>query len=154
MTADFEIRGADEFYRLSKALKAAGRGDLRKALNAGIRKAAKPLIAKSKAEAKARLPKRGGLGAAIAKTPQRVQTRTGKDPGVSIVVGGKGGAARGANAGTIRHPVFGNRDVWVSQRVRPGWFEEPMQKGAPEVRPEIERAINEVAERVVREAKR
>lgn len=153
MTADFEIRGADEVLRLSKALKHAGRGDLRKALNAGIRKAAKPLIAKSKAEAKTRLPQRGGLAAAIARTPQRVQVRTGKDPGVRIVVGGKGGAARGANAGTIRHPVFGNRDVWVSQKVRPGWFEEPMEGGAPEVRRHIEDALNDVAERVVKEAK-
>lgn len=151
---DFEIRGADEFLRLSKALKAAGRGDLRKALTAGIKKAAKPLIGKSRDEARARLPQRGGLAAVVAKAPQRVQVRTGaKTAGVRIVVGGKGGAARGANAGVIRHPVFGNRGVWVSQKVRPGWFEDPMNDGAPIVRPEIERAMEDVAEQVVREAK-
>lgn len=27
------------------------------------------------------------------------------------------------NDGKIRHPVFGNRDVWAEQRMRPGWFD-------------------------------
>lgn len=151
---DFEIRGADDFLRLSKALKHAGQKELRKQLTAGIKKAAKPLIADSRSEAKVRLPSSGGLAARVARAPQRVQVRTGaKTAGVRIVVSEPGGAARGANAGAIRHPVFGNRDVWVSQKVRPGWFDDPMNAGAPVVRGHIEDVMENVAEQIVRDAK-
>lgn len=154
MAEDFEIRGADEFLRLSKALKHAGRTDLRKELNAGMRRGAKPLVAKTRAEALKRLPRRGGLAAQVAKEPQRVQVRTGRTPGVRLVVGRRNGGARSANRGQIRHPVFGNRDVWVNQSVPPGWFDEPIKKEAPAIRRELEKALHDVAESVVRDTRR
>lgn len=151
MADDFEIHGADQFLALSKALKHAGRTELRKELNKAMRTGAKPLIPKARASAMARLPQRGGLAQQIAKEPTRVQTRTGKDPGVRVVVGKKRGGARAANRGVIRHPVFGNRDVWVDQQVRPGWFDEPMAASAPEIRKALEQGIEDVAAKVVRD---
>lgn len=151
MTDDFEARGADQFLALSKALKEAGRTDLRKALNKGMRDGAKPLIPKARAEALATLPQRGGLAKLVAKEPARVQTRTGRDPGVRIVVGKKRGGARSANRGVIRHPVFGNRERWVSQPVPSGWFDDTMRKHGPDVRPALERAIDDMARRIVRD---
>lgn len=153
MADDFEIRGADQFLALSKALKHAGRGELRKELNKGMKKAAKPLIAESKKAALAKLPQRGGLARQVAKEPHRVQTRTGRVPGVRIVVGKKRGGARSTNRGFIRHPVFGNRENWVTQEVPPGWFDVTMKAGAPVVRPELQQAIERVADQVVRDAK-
>ena len=151
---DFEVTGADDFFKLSKALKAAGRTDLRRELHTGLRRAARPLVAKTRAEARRRLPKRGGLAERVAKTPQRVQVRTGNQTaGVRIVVGGGSNAARGANSGAFRHPVFGNRDVWVTQRVTPGWFDEPLRKSAPEVRRDLERAMQDMADKIVKDAK-
>lgn len=155
--SDFEIRGADDFYRLSKALKEAGhtgKGSLRNELNKRIRDATKPLIRETRENAARTLPSRGGFAARVAKAPQRVQTRTGRDPGVRIVVGKRrGDGAQGANRGTIRHPVFG-RDQFVSQRVTPGWFDKPLEAGASKVRPEIEKAIESVAEQVVKGVRR
>lgn len=153
MADDFEVRGADQFLALSKALKHAGRTELRKELNKRMRDGAKPLIPKARAEALSRLPQRGGLAKQISKEPARVQTRTGKDPGVRIVVGKKRGGARAANRGWIRHPVFGNREKWVDQKVTPGWFDEPMQASAPDIRQALQQAIEEVADKIVREAR-
>lgn len=153
MPDDFEVRGADDFLKLSKALKHAGRTEMRKGLHKGLRVAAKPLIPKARAEALRRLPKRGGLAQQVAKEPMRVQVRTGNTPGVRIVVGKKRGGARAANRGVIRHPVFGNRDVFMDQKVRPGWFDDPLKASAPEVRRDLERAIDDVANQIVREAK-
>lgn len=153
--ADYEVRGADDFLRLSKALKAAGRTELRKELSNSMKRTARPLIAKTRQSALQRLPQRGGLAAQVAKEPQRVQVRTGaRTAGVRIVVGKRNGGARGANQGRIRHPVFGNRRVWVSQSVPPGWFDDPIRDSAPAVRRDLERAIETVAEQVVREARR
>lgn len=154
-SADFKVTGADDFLKLSKALKHAGRTELRRELTNGMKRTARPLVAKTRAEALRRLPKKGGLAKQVAKEPQRVQVRTGaKTAGVRIVVGKKRGGARGANKGTIRHPVFGNREVWVDQDVTPGWFDDPIRDSAPQVRRDLERAMESVAEQVVREAGR
>lgn len=147
---DFEVRGADQFLKLSKALKHAGRTGLRKELNAGMRRAARPLIRKTRDEARRRLPSAGGLAAQVAKEPQRIQVRTGRTPGVRVVVGKKQGGARAANKGVIRHPVFGNREVWVDQKVAPGWFDDPLRSSAPAIRRDVERAMQDVIDQIVR----
>jgi hypothetical protein len=150
MPDDFDVTGGEQLVRLSKALRDAGRTELRKEMHAALRAAAKPLIEDARAEARRRLPKRGGLAAAVAKAPQRVQVKNGSDPGVRIVVKSRSGAQR-ANQGVIRHPVFGNRDTWVDQKVRPGWFDDPMHAGAWAVRPKLEQAFENVIEQIVRE---
>lgn len=153
MADDFEVHGADQFLKLSKALKHAGRTELRKELNTGLRRAAKPLVAQTRAEALRRLPSGGGLARRVAKEPQRIQVRTGtKTAGVRIVVGKKRGAAKAANRGVIRHPVFGNRDVWVNQSVPPGWFDKTIKRNVPQIRRELEQVLDDIAERVVRES--
>ena len=152
--ADYEVRGAEDFLKLSKALKHAGRTELRKELTSSLKRTAKPLIGKTRDEARRRLPQKGGLAKRVAKTPQRIQVRTGaKTAGVRVVVGKSNSGARGANKGVVRHPVFGNRQVWVNQSVPPGWFDEPLRKSAPEVRRGLEKAIESIADKVAREAR-
>lgn len=147
--ADFDVRGADDFLRVSKALKAAGLTDVRKELHKGIRKAARPLIPKVRAEARKRLPRSGGLAEQVAREPMRIAVRTGNDPGVRVVVGKKRGGAQAANRGAIRHPVFG-QDVWVEQRVSPGWFDDPIRGSVPEIRRDIERSMRDVVNTIAR----
>lgn len=147
---------ADEFYRLSKALKAAGLKDLRKELNTELRRAAKPLIPLTRAAARARLPRAGGLAEGVAKAPQRVQVRTGaKTAGVRLVVSNNRSAARAANKGSVRHPVFGST-TWVTQPVpdAEGWFDETLNQHVPTVAlPAIQQALETIAARVVREVR-
>lgn len=152
MSDDFQVTGADQFLRLSKALKHAGRTQLRKDLNSGMRQAAKGLIPKTRAAAlDGRLPDAGGLAQRVAKAPQRVSVKTGRDPGVSIVAGKRGSGARAADAGVVRHPVFG-RKQYVNQSVQPGWFTDTLRRSAPDVLPALEQAISDVMDRVVRES--
>lgn len=146
--SDFEINGADTFLALSKHLKQAGETDLRKELNRRLRTAAKPIMKAQKAAARADLPQSGGLAKRIAKAPLRAQVRTGKDPGVRIVA--KGTDARATDQGRLRHPVFGNREVWVTQQVKPGWFTESGRRQLPEVRQEVQRALVDIAQEVAR----
>lgn len=153
---DLKVKGAEDFYRASKALKSAGETELRKELTAGMKTGAKPLIGKAKASALRSIPKRGGLAALVAREPMRVQVRTGaKTAGVRIVVGKRRGAARATNAGLLRHPVFGNRQVFVEQPVPQarGWFDDEMTRQAPSIRPELERALVRVLNKIVREAR-
>lgn len=165
---DFDVRGADDFLKLSKALKAAGEDKLRKELNKGIREGVKPVSVKAEKRLRESLPyaPRGG-GKAVSQT---VQPRTGRDPGVRVVV--RYGSKRASNAqsanskGVIRHPVFADFDLnsgavgrkgwrWVNQSVpsAKGWFDDTYRDAGPEVRRSIELAMQAVADEVVRKAK-
>lgn len=143
------IDGFDVFYSLSKELKKAGDTGMRTALNKEIRTRVKPLIPKTRAVASETLPKRGGLAKAVARTPQRVVVKSGrsaKTSSVQIVVPRRQGvAARGANAGVVRHPVF-QTGKWVDQKVPSGWFEETLAREAP---PVVEAAIRDAVQGVL-----
>lgn len=148
--SDFEVRGADDFLKLSKALKRAGRGDLRKELNKAMKVAAKPLVNVARDAFRSGLPSGGGLNAFMAKKPITVVTRTGKDPGVSVKVAKAD--PRLDSAGRLTHPVFGRRPN-VVQQVQPGIFSTAMQAETPEIRGDLEQALENFAERIVREVR-
>lgn len=151
-----EVR-ADDLQRLSKALKGV-EPELRKALNKGVREAVRP------AQKQAAAALADGLPAKLKrkKPTQRVQNRTGREPGVKVVVpfrrGGKGMGAANARlanrTGEIRHPLFGNRDAWYSTPVPQarGWFDRTYSDAAPDIRRGIEAAMEDVAREVVRKA--
>jgi hypothetical protein len=153
VVAEVSITGADGFLRLSKALKEAERTALRTEMNKRLKRAVQPVIAETRAAAVERLPKAGGLNKRVAKTPQRVQVRTGKDPGVRLVVGKSNSGARGANRGEVRHPVFGDRDQFVSQAVPSGWFDEPAEKAKPHIVDAAEVALQSVVDDIAKEVR-
>lgn len=149
--SDVSFRGAEDFLRVSKALKAAGDKELRKELNKSLREAAKPIIKATRAAALEQLPKRGGLAAQVAREPQRVQVRTGaKTAGVRIVVGRRRGGARMADQGLVRHPLFGDREHWYTTKVPEGWFTDTGQEQLPQVRGELLKAVAAMADRIAR----
>lgn len=159
MAADFEVRGANDFLRLSKGLKEAGEKGLRRELNKSIRNATKPLLPIAAQALAAGLPSRlQGRGRRVR---QVVQVKTGRDPGVSIAVpygkrnaGGLGASnARLVNArGVVRHPLYGNRQRWCSTPApgAQGWFDETYTTRARTVLPDVERAVERVAGQITR----
>ncbi len=145
---DVTVRGANELERLGRRLKAAGAGELKKELLRGIRASNKPTIAAVRASARERLPQRGGLAALVAGSRIGTRTRlTGQSVGVQIKGTGKVNVS-GINDGFVRHPVFGNRKVFVTQQVAAGWFDEPIEKAAPAIRKEIQAAMSDVARKI------
>lgn len=168
--SDFEISGADQFYRLSKALKQAGRTAMRNELNAAMRRAATPLVKVAKTAAKDVFPRAGGMDEREAKIPFRAVTRTGRDNhGVQVVAPGKWVAAKTTNAtGKFRHPVLPKRTKtgkvdpaerktwhWVDQEIpgSTGWFDKAMEGSASTVLPELEKALDNVIDEIVKEAR-
>lgn len=157
-------KGADEFFRLSKALKESGQKEVRKQLHKGMRDAAKPLVAEAKkAAAEAPIPARGGLRARIARTTFRAQVRTGATTaGVRITAPGKFVTVKLLNRyGRVRHPVHADPSktrrewAWVNQEVpeAKGWFDDAMREHAPEVRDDVVKAMRAVPARIARAAK-
>lgn len=155
MAADFEVHGVEQFYALSKALKHAGHAQLRKDMNKGLGAVVKPLQKKTRSAARAQLPSGGGLAAQVAKEPQRVQVRTGsRTAGVRLVVLRKRGAAWATNRGRLRHPVFGNRDVWVTQPVPAGWFDSTIKQEQRTIVRGAQGVLDTIVEQIVDDARR
>lgn len=161
MPDDFTVTGADDFLRLSKALKAAGETDMRKALHKGLRAAVKPVSERAEQKLREGLPY-GTKGKAVT---QVVQPRTGRDPGVRVVV--RYGSKRASNAqlanakGIIRHPVFADGGKtrkewrWVNQDVPElkGWFDRTYTDSAPALLRALHGVLEGVADDIVRRAK-
>ncbi len=148
------VRGNAEIAALGRLVKAQGEGQLRRDLLAGLRKAAKPLVADVRQAAFEELPKHGGLNVRVAESKIGVRTRlTGASAGVRIVntapAGKKGGTRDfGTDTGHLRHPVFGT-DRWVTQELAtPGWFSKTLEQESPKVTPEVLAAMRETLERI------
>ena len=145
--ADFEIRGAQDLARLSKKLKDAGRNDLRKELLRGVRESGADTVLKIRDSALENLPRRGGLAAKVAAEKASMRASYAAK-GAHVQLKRKRG--RGLNQGRLRHPVYGNRSVWVQQSVNSGWFDDPIRDAAPEIRRKIEDAVKRVKIRLIK----
>jgi hypothetical protein len=143
------IEGSENFKAAAQALNAAADKGLRTELYAAFRAAAKPLGEKVIAQGAAEMPKAGGLSArvAAAKVAQSNAT-TGKNPKVALSLKTREGyALKKFDAGEIRHRVFGS-GRWVVQKIRPGAFTRPFEAGAGDVRKEVLKALERVAEQI------
>lgn len=151
MSDDIRLVGAEDLERLGKQLKELGDKELRRELFRGFARATKPLKEAASDRAVRELPKRGGLNRWVAASKLATRTRvSGKNVGVRIVGTKKGSDVEAIDRGRLRHPVFGNRKVWVTQEVKPGWFTVAIQAGAPGVQRELVEVMDDVARKVER----
>lgn len=148
--SDFEIRGAEKFEKVAKALK-SGDKELRKELYAGLNRATKPMRAAAKKSAGDNLPRAGGLNKRVARARLSTRRRTGKNAGISIVAKGMDQLAL-MDRGYVRHPVYGDRGRWVTQPIpdSEGWFTKPMEDGKPQAQREIVKSLDDVAKKLAR----
>lgn len=141
-----EVRGADQLTRLSKNLKDAGRRDLERELSKGISRALKPVIASLRASAQTTLPHRGGLAARVAGSQMSI---SGHKQGLRLTAKNAYALAQ-LDKGTVRHPVYGNREAWVTQKVDRGWWTRPTEAAGPRARREAQQAMDRVAREIGR----
>jgi hypothetical protein len=145
--ADFEVTGKQQFVGLAKALNAqgsAGKG-LKRELMAEIKTAAKPMENEVRAHLPAYLPNRYAAILAASLVVRPSQSTRGSGAGLKLTGYAKGkGRRRQVNAvegGVLRHPAWGNRKAWVAQKVKPGFWSEPMERSRDKPATAIRRAI-------------
>ena len=141
-----QIQGAEQLDALAHVLKDWGEVKLNRQLTGAITKATKPAKQAIRDSARRKLPKRGGLADVIARSRLSTSKRKG---GVRIRASSKHSIKK-MDQGILRHPVFAdsrlerNAWTWVNQDVEAGWFTDPLEELAPEVRDEILKAMNDV----------
>jgi len=147
---------ADRLRRVDRRLAVQLRGALRRAARRGVKRA--------KAEARG-LPAKGAPGGTLQHPHRARQLRRTVARGVRAQV--RAGGARMPTARIItsmpdesqaalplgldsgprgwRHPVFGDRDVWVRQ---PGfsWFREPLAEEAPAIADDMRQVLGDTAQ--------
>lgn len=121
--------GSAELHALAVRLKVAGAGGLRLELLRGLKTAAGPLVPVVKDAARNQLPKTGGLNEQVAGQRITVAVRTGaRTAGVRLTTTAPD--TRQTDDGFVRHPVFGNRAVWVRQDIpaAAGWWSRTLKR--------------------------
>ena len=75
-----------------------------------------------------------------------------RNPGVSLTgkARAKARRLRTLDAGRLTHPVYGNREVWRTQQVEPGWFTGPAEAATPLVRAGIDQALQDIGAKATR----
>lgn len=129
-----------------------GKG-LRRELLKAVTQAAKPLAAEVKSAEHLRSylpdPYADTLAADLSVTTSK---STGRNPGIAVRAKGRRKKRKviRLDAGILSHPVFGNRERWVEQRshVRAGFFTDPAERAAPEIRRQVLGAMREVGRKL------
>lgn len=159
------VEGADRFKRLSRDLREAGRGDLRRQLRREIRSAGRPVVrdvqtavlgvqVSSSRGGHARPDRSTGLRQRVAKAT----TIAIRQNGIRIRVSARKVGPYGeqlpkyldASLGRYdrwRHPVFGNRSVWTQQKGEP-YFGRTILRHTRDFRNAIFKAMDDVAEEI------
>lgn len=151
--ADLDVVGNEDFLRVSAKLKALGKGGLilRRELRNELKDAAKPMGDAVRAHVEQYLP--SGYAPIIAAGLTIVPTTSlrGATAGLRLTGTAKGVRRRRhigtIDRGTLRHPVYGNPDVWVDQRVRPGFWRDPIIDEADEAQKQIREAIRKAIQK-------
>ena len=142
---------AIEFEALARALRDAGEKDLQRELRKAINDAAQPLSREVQDEGHLRpyMPNRYAaiLASDLAVT---VSQRIGTSPGVTLRARGRQKQRHVArlNRGILTHPLFGDREHWFNQPIRPAFFDDPVAASGPQVRDQIAAAVRRVIDKI------
>lgn len=154
MLLDFRMghSGQDDLRRVARQLRAHGDAKvIRREMTKALREGTKPAVVNVKAASLA-LPAKSGKSTGLrrrmaAATSAQVRT-AGRNPGVKVRVrrarmGDQASLPKVTNEGVWRHPVFGDRETWVTQTSRRGWFDTANRRSAPGVRREIKKILDD-----------
>jgi hypothetical protein len=157
--AEIEIRanGARRFADAARQLRAVD-PKLKNSLTRRIRAAGKPIVQDVRAAvlaAPAKGPRHTGLRAAIAKAVTIATSTSKGNPGIRFRVPGNRMPSGQRSLppyfegyrGNWRHPVFGNREVWVPQDAHP-YFYPTIRRHADDFRDACRQAVDDALESV------
>lgn len=141
---------ATELEYVARNLRQAAQSGLLRELERAISDAAQPILAEVRSGLDDHMPNRyaGVFGASLrVTTSKRLSAR---DTGVTIRAAPTTPQrkVKRVEAGLLSHPVWGDRERWVTQTagMKPGFFSDPAKKSAPRVREAIIGAMERVAE--------
>jgi hypothetical protein len=151
---EFRVTGTEKLTRLAVVLADHADGKaLKNKLRKGIRAETGAITKDQRASLAAGLPKRGGAAATIS-GESKLSTRTGlagRGVSVDIVDSWKGHNMPAIDAGTLRHPLYGNRGHWYTTRIKRNLLTRPFLKHRRGIERRIIVGLDELAAEIARE---
>lgn len=153
---DIDIEGAAGLALVAESVRRLGTD--RKIVNEmakEIRRAVPPIRRAIRANAIETLPHRGGLNVWVSRGRVTANVRrAANNAGITIFDGRNSAGKRsdfvGLNDGTIRHPLFGNREHWYPQQVRANFFTDAItEEGVRAFREAVVVAVDRAAAEVL-----
>lgn len=146
-------RGPAELRRAAADLRRAHRTDITRRTVAAIERALTPVAAAIRAEVPVKMPS-GYAPVLSASLHVDKSVRTTRNPTVSLRVWAMGKVVErdveALDDGRLRHPVYGNRDVWRTTSRPPGLVSQPWS----EAEDDIVRAVDDALDQIVRDLER
>jgi hypothetical protein len=159
MVASLELRTSKDLKRIAAELRSTGNKQLKSEFGKELRAAARPMVPAVRRAIRQIPSKRGysadGLRGRMSKAVKLEVRTTGRDAGVRIRVDGrkmpdKQRALQSYMEGLKkpwRHPVYGNKEVWVKQDAHPYFFRTVAPLGL-RTRQNVNRAMDRVAKKI------
>ncbi|MBY8342019.1 hypothetical protein LXH13_06120 [Streptomyces spinosirectus] len=159
MVAGFEMRTGKDLKRIGAELRKMDNKQLKKEFGSELRSAAKPMVPAVRAAIRQIPSSRGysadGLRGRMSKAVKLEVKLTGKQAGVRIRVDGRKmptheKALQAYMEGLKkpwRHPVYGNKEVWVKQDPSP-YFYKTVRPLGTRTRVNVNRAMDRVAKKI------
>ena len=159
MVADLELRTGKDLKRIGAELRRMNNKELKKEFSQELRAAARPMVPAVRQAIRQIPSRRGytadGLRGRMSKATKLEVRTAGKDAGVRIRVDGRKMPNREKALQSYmegvkkpwRHPVFGNREVWVKQDPKPYFFKTVRPLGLAS-RVQVNKAIDRVAKKI------
>ncbi|MFJ8153970.1 hypothetical protein [Streptomyces sp. NPDC094468] len=151
----FTVRDSGDMRRIARELGRMDDKELKKRFRKELRKAAAPLVPKVRASIR-RIPSKqrytpDGLRGTLARATRLEVKTTGREAGVAIRVDGRKMPAHMKSLPSMvegkkrwRHPVFGNREVWVDQPKQP-YFYNVVRAAGPASRRAVYRVLDGIS---------
>ncbi|MET7479531.1 hypothetical protein ABZT17_34930 [Streptomyces sp. NPDC005648] len=160
MVASFQMRTGKDLKRISAELRSMGNKRLQREFSKELRSAAKPMVPAVRQAIRQIPSQRGytadGLRGRMSKAVKLEVRPTGKLAGVRIRVDGRKMPSHEKALQSYmeglkkpwRHPVFGNREVWVKQDPSPYFYKTVRPLGL-RTRSNVNKAMDRVAKQIV-----
>jgi len=149
------IRGRVELREVITKLEVTAPAQLEKDILLGVREAVKQVKPDLMASALAKLPKRHGYSALVARAMKVSSRVTGGKKVVAVLRVTATGKRENRdlsslNRGILRHPLFGNRKHWFVQRVPRGLVDDPIDRARDRVVASSRKAAEAYAKSIAR----
>jgi hypothetical protein len=149
------VAGRAQLREVITKLEVSAPAELEKRILTGTREAVKEVKPKIVAAALAKLPKRKGYAALVARSIKVSSRVTGGKTVVAVIRATASGKRENRdlpalNRGILRHPFMGNRRRWYTQRVKPGVVDDPIDETRDQIIEVAQDAANAYRDSIVR----
>lgn len=148
LPVSIDVKTSADFQGLPRRLREAAEAGLRREVSKALTRAVRGVERDVRRSAVRILPREGGLGTEVSQARiTQSQRFAGQAVLVEITASHEYDLA-GIDRGRLRHPLYGNRRHWFTQRVKPRWWSDPTSKSGPKIRAALDDAMTAIARRI------